>query len=371
MEKWQADLISEVTACEEFSSQNRDRDRELLEYLVAHSSRSAREMRSEHHLRHFWPSDYGGNIQTNIGRLADRLHRYFASEKGRSHRRCIEILRGSDVHPDDTYSVRFPSNPSALVRVFWGPYVETSSPTLIIYGVPLFIRSADNKLFTRMADWNIEADVERSVTGEFCWPFVAHGDLQAAIELNRWLAQQGVSVDFADQKADSRLADVIKGRLMGTNVIALGSTRSNGILGEYQALQLHDERGLSSIHLPFRLGIHDVVHCAEGGEDLGEPIQDKKSGPVTEVPVVITRRHGAIRGNSTVTLIASNHGRAVHQSAAILTDDDQINTLFANDRLQRWREDLPAQFQIVLRVEVFEGEQVSGEFSVVDAWAAE
>jgi hypothetical protein len=55
----------------------------------------------------------------------------------------------------------------------------------------------------------------------------------------------------------------------------------------------------------------------------------------------------------------------------ILTNDQEINRLFADQRLQHWREQLPSQFQIVLRVEILEGEQLAGEFSVIDTWSCE
>lgn len=370
MEQWQRQLIADVTGDALFKSRTRERDREMLEYLATHSSSDARAKRSEPHLRDFFPSHFNGSIQTYIAQLEHKLRRYFERPDAIKHKHCVVLLRGSEVPADSTYSVAFPSNPRALVRRFWNPYIDThadAGPVLLIYGVPLFTRSEDQRIFTRRADWNVESDVAKGRSKhEICWPFVAHGDIQAAMELNRWFVQQGVPAAFADYKANSRLKDVIQGRPMGTNVIAVGSTRVNGILAEYQELRLRGHA--SRQYLPFHLQIYNVVEMDDHGAPVGPPIEEKTRIDATVVPVVITRRHGAIQDQSCITLIASNHGRAVHQTATILTDHDQINKLFDDERLQQWRETLPLDFQIVLSVEVLDSEQVGGEFSVISVW---
>lgn len=361
METWQRELIGLVTSDSSYSARDRDRDKAVLEYLAENSTPARRAERKQQAIKGLFLANTEVNVGTYISQLDKRLREYFARDEARHHKTCIRVLHGSEVSDDDRYKVLFPDNPRSLLRSFWEPYL-TPATNFIIYGVPLFVRDENHRTFTRQIDRNVETS---DLQGQVCWPFVTHGDIQAAMELSRWLSMQGVRAEYAALKASSKFNDFVPGKPKASNVIAVGSTRVNGILAEYQSGRL---RGSPASYLPFRLTTDEVVRVDESLKMVGEPLVDRITPDAIEVPVVITRRLGFLDNQSHVTLIASNHGRAVHQAAAILTDDDQINRLFDDERIASWRTKLPINFQLVLQVEVIEEEQLGGEFSLVHAW---
>jgi len=363
-------LIAAVTSSDAFHSHNRILHRELLEHLATHSSRQDRHLRTEEYLKKFFHPGYSGKVSMFLLRLAQTLSDYFDTEEGQRHTHRIEIVRGrKDVHPDDRNSIRFPLNRKALARRFWNAYLDDHIPTFIVYGVPLFIKSADQKIFTRHADVNVPAAARRKkLRGKVSFPFVAHGDLLAAVELHRWMVEQGMLVNFAPFKANDNLDSLLKATSKDANIIAVGSTRVSGILAEYQRLPLRKKENEQK-YLPFRLRLYDAVRLNDRQKKIGAAIEEEESGSVLSVPVIITRRAGVIRGS--VTLVASNHGRAVARACQILTNDDDLSELFQDERLQKWIGELPVHFQILLRVDVFAGETMGGKFTVEDVWPSD
>lgn len=372
MDRWKKDLIGAATTSPAFPSRDRERHRRVLEHLASHSSRHDREVRSERYLEEEFLLD-GATARVFLQRLERGLEHYFASDEGQRHVHRIEILRGKGVAPEDRYTVRFPLNRTALARIFWQPHLDERYRTFLAYGIPLFIRNTEQTIFTRYVDVNSQADEKlksrMGETDEVCWPFVTHGDLQATIECLRWLADRDVRVQFAAFNASDQLHALEKATRDDANVIAVGSTRVNGILDEYQRLELLRTKGNARRFLPFRVRTYDVIEIDDREELVGRPFEEHRKGGTSIVPVVITRRLGAKRNS--VTLIASNHGRAVHRVAELLTHDDELHDLFQDPRLQAWLPELPAQFQILLCVTVLAHEAMAGTFTVEDVWAGE
>jgi hypothetical protein len=369
MDSWKSELISTVTESEAFPSHNRRLHAQILKHLALHSSREDRDLRTEKYLRQeFFQETYAGKISMYLKRLAEGLDRYFTSEEGERKKYRVEMLRGAEVPADDRYAIRFPLNRKALRRLFWLPYLDERLPTFIAYGVPLFVRNSNQTIFTRYADVNVQSDFKSNDSSdEICWPFVAHGDLLATMELHRWLAGQGISVNFGPFKAGDDLHTLLQMTSGDANVIALGSIRVNGILDAYQRLPLRAARGDAPKSFPFRLRLYDVVQLDNREKEVGTPHEEEKSATMSSVPVVISRRKGAIRNS--VTLVASNHGRAVSRACQILTNEDEIHELFQDQRLQPWLIDLPTNFQILLRVNILAHEDMGGSFSVEDVWS--
>jgi len=372
MESWQADLIDAVVSSEAFPSDNPELHKRLLKHLAQHSGAAERELRSTEYLRRqFFHRDYRGSIGMFLMRLESSLDKYFQSAEGKRHFRRIEVVRGYGASTEDRYSIRFPVNKSALARLFWQPYLNERFKTYLAYGLPLFIRSVDQRKFTRFAEVNVRADVQAEhlgdPQGEVCWPFVADGDLRAVFKLYRWLHEEGVRVDFGAFTAGDILGSLSRATDDDAGVIAVGSTRANGILTGYQKLPLR-LRSTSRAHLPFRLSLYEVLEYDEQDQVVGR--HGETHGEIeSSIPVAITRRRGVKR--NTATLIASIHGRAVQRAAEILTNEDEIQELFSDERLQSWLPKMPTHFQILLRVIVSTQEDIAGPFTVERVWSAE
>jgi hypothetical protein len=368
MEEWKLELIAEAIDSDAFPGKEKALYRSILEHLVEHSSPAQRHQRTERFLvEKFFPPGYGGNGAMAVKRLEHYLERFYASDEGRRQMHRMVLHRGKAADPAHRYSVAFVLSPDGVLRAFWRPYLARAQ-TIVAYGVPLFIRSADQQHFRRDATLNIPSDFKSAnASEEICYPFVAHGDLLAAVDLERWLTAQQVRVNLAWFKATDRVQSLGRGPTTDeANVIAVGSIRVNGILDDYQRLELHSSTSNGRRNVPFRLTNFDVVRVDEAGLEIGR-FEETHLEDRSTVPVVITRRAGAVRNRSTVTLIASNHGRAVARVAQILTGHE-LGDLLAEERLRDWATKLPETFQLVLRVTVPKEEDGALGWTLEDFW---
>jgi hypothetical protein len=365
MEKWKYDLIARVTSSKAFPARTQaPAYRRVLVHLAEHSAGDDSHSRRGTRLQTKFELKTGGS--NAVKRLALLLKKYFKTVEGRQLPRQIEIVYGRNVDPSERYTVRFPLNKRALGWVFWKPHMEQKYSTFIAYGLPLFLTDKNHRVFTRYFNVNDADKVKlRKLKGEIARPFVAAGDLLAAIACSRWLAEQQVTVDYKSFKAEDGMKALENATDLHSNVIAVGSKRVNGILNLYQCGKL---RNAERQYLPFRLDVDYVAEVNGDGRRTGVRYKDKRRNKITSVPVVITRRVGIRHVANAVTLIASNHGRAVARAAELLTTEDDLEKLFEDPHLQPWLKALPPNFQILLRVEVPADEETAGDFDVVDAW---
>lgn len=366
MEQWKYDLIAQVTSSKIFPARTQAAAyRKVLVHLSEHSAGDDGHSRRGTRIQTQFELKTGGS--NAIKRLALLLKKYFKTVEGRHLPRQIEIVYGRNVDPSERYTVRFPLNKRALGWLFWKPYIEQQKyPTFVAYGLPLFLTDANHHVFTRYFNVNDEDKVkQRKLKGKTVRPFVAAGDLLAAVACSRWLAEQQVTVDYKSFKAEDGMKALENATDLHSNVIAVGSKRVNGILNLYQCGKLRDaERH----YLPFRLDVDYVAEVNGDGRRTGVRYRDKRRNRITSVPVVITRRVGIRHVANAVTLIASNHGRAVARAAELLTTEDDLEKLFKDPRLQSWLPTPPPNFQILLSVEVPVDEETAGDFDVVDVW---
>ncbi len=373
MEQWQVDLIEAAASSAQFDTSTRELRRRVLLYLAQHPRPEDRKARSERELTDQFPS-IGTNIPHFIKRLNAVLDEYFDSEQGALHDYRIHVISGNDADARrKRYVVEYPANKNALLRHFWEPYLEGKPSTLIAYGVPLFVRNREQTVFTRHVEINEPAEAAKiQESGEEpCWPFVTHGDLEAVIHLLSWLRERNRTVDFKHFRADAPLAEILNATADDSHVIVVGSARVNGLLREYQTLALdrptsRGARGSANdAQLPFQLRLYDVVQLDEHGR-IVRTFEEERRGDSTQVPVVVTRRKGLVE--NAVTLVGANHGRAVHRVAKELTKVSSLARWFDDPLLRPWRKHLPPEFQIVLRVRVFDGEQMAGNVAVEAVW---
>jgi hypothetical protein len=147
-----------------------------------------------------------------------------------------------------------------------------------------------------------------------------------------------------------------------SDLVAVGSTRVNGILKEYMELQLDPVRTRAT--LPYQIDYHCVTVDEDGTKKI---YGDRDQGREQAVPVLITRREGILTG--AVTIIASNNGRAVQRIGDILTDEVLLQDLFKTPQLAAWGEIMPKRFQILLYVTVHDGGTFPGRPHVEKVWA--
>jgi len=356
------DLIEAFTASAVFRKmRNQVITRKLLSYLAEHSTSDEHHLRTEAALLKlpFLHNRPLARMSTMLGRLQDALDEYFESNEGRHHRHRLRILRGSELSPRSPRHNAIESVPNdagePFTRSFWWPYIAPGAPaTHIAYGLPMFSRDAAYDRFTR--DINKKNATEIEEAGEVvCWPFVTLGDILCVIELTKWLGDRNVRVTSHGYKPDRGADDMLARCAEQDNVIVVGSSRVSRILSEYQRPS----------SLPFRVRLTDVV---EGGDSTTEekPYPEERHGAESMVPVVVTRRTG--RRGGKVTMIAANHGRAVHRAGEILQTEELLKKIFTDSRLAGWTEAMPSQFQLLLNVEVQDDESFAGYYHLLRVW---
>src|SRR5262245_34039317 len=185
--------------------------------------------------------------------------------RGRSYQPVYGFQRESSARPPASKPVAaarvLPAETAAaepLTRRLWAAYLDHDIPTHIAYGVPLFTSSSDKLTYTWRVNESDPEAVEKKYPGERAsWAFVTLGDVLCTFQLMGWLANRGVSLTTNAYNAQSELKDVraIAGRR--ANVIAVGSTRLNGVLADYQQQEL--DPPIRGYHLlPYHLGLHHV-----------------------------------------------------------------------------------------------------------------
>jgi hypothetical protein len=337
----------------------------VLRFLAENSGRDRRRERTRG-IRLVLPEDYGVDLSTYLKRIQHLLDKFFDSPPGQQHEHRIRIVIGrpGEHHPD-LYDLRFPLNTNSLVKRFW--VMDATAETFIVYGLPLFVRESGPVTFRRIADRNLEAKEPPGTDVRF--PFVAHGDLLAAVALTELFTSQHVAVRLGAFKAQHTVKHLLKETPRSSDAVILGSVRVSGILEEYQSTHvLEASDGQPARYLPFRLRIHDVVRMDDDGHEVGEPYAEETGLHETVVPVVITRRRGKLE-ESDVTLIASNHGMAVYRAVQVLTDSGLLRQLFDHPRLRPWEKALPRVFQILLKIVVLNDETKATSVTVEDIWA--
>jgi len=127
------------------------------------------------------------------------------------------------------------------------------------------------------------------------------------------------------------------------NLVLIGCTRTNRFM---DMLQEHNE---------FIITDDEIRNLnPRAGEERsyrGERYYDSKLPRYKEY-VLITRRPGASQ-SSMVTMIASNHGRAVEGAASHLTIERKVSQLISRMNLGE-EDELPRRLQLLLRVEMID-----------------
>lgn len=268
--------------------------------------------------------------------------------------------------PDDVETPVSPprkAKAERLARMFWEPHLRARGVHMA-FGLPLFARSEDKMDYRRNVDANDASAITLKENEHVSYPFVSTGMAICMFRLIRWLSQRDANVGFNGYNAHAELDDLEAASGTTADVVAVGSVHVLGILREYQKLRLKKPGHCS--HLPFQLGPKEVIY-KEGTAAEAVLYGDLPDGDELDVPVVVTRREGARAGS--VTLIASNNGRAVQRVGEILTSEAAMAELLAHDDTAGWSEELPKRFQILLYVTVRGEREFASGFRVQKAWA--
>ncbi len=264
-------------------------------------------------------------IRVCMTSIRERLAAFFEGE-GRGERWVLSIPKGryqvvyAERDVVDTATVE----PSALRR-FWAPYLAPNALNVVTYTEPLFFRDASGRYIR-----DIQINHRDGMPLEACYHYLSSGEIQAAISLVRLFQELGAPLDLRN----ARLSSLTE--LSQTNLILLGSVRTNHLIDRLSGP-------------PGWVMTRDTLESEGKGEVFrGSRTMDGKLPRFTDF-VLVTRRPGLAPG-STITIIASHHGRACQGVGTFLTIETEVAALLETIG----KTPLPEHFQILMRVEMMD-----------------
>lgn len=284
-------------------------------------------------------------VRVSVASIRNRLAAYFATE-GRREPLRLWIPRGQ-------YGVVFspaeqPADavePERALTRFWAPYLSARAPNVIIYTEPLFFRDNRGHFYR---DWYINdpaacPQVQQTLAvcglGPFepAYHYLSAGEVHCMLSLSRMFHEMGIPVETRSSRVTSW------NELRHVNVVLLGSPRTNPFLSCLQG----DE--------PFIVLPDGIENRQPGPGELprytGARRMDGSLARRTEYALV-TRRPGMMP-DCAITMIASNHGKAIEGAGHFLTLEDKVAELLP--ALQAAGEgELPSRFQLLMRVEMMD-----------------
>lgn len=282
-------------------------------------------------------------VRVSIASVRERLQQYFENE-GRSEKVRLLLPKGQYRLQFERVEDNIPGESSTAARSrFWSPYLTPVNPNLLVFTDLLFFRDEEGNYLrniylndrtagTAEIRKRLALPAEKTLLPSF--HFVSAGEMNCLLSITRTFNELGASLDCRNSRffawSDARRA----------NLILLGSMRTNSFVRSLQG-------SLPLVMTPTAIEEQDA---GRGGSRSWTGLRQRDGDLERLVEyALVTRRAGPVAG-TTVTMISANHGRAIEGAGSFLSDESHLRGLqeiFGSDTL-------PAQFQILLRVEMLD-----------------
>jgi hypothetical protein len=253
----------------------------------------------------------------------------------------VEYLTNQPVSSPDV-----PIAPSASRR-FWEPYLLPDRTNLILHTEPLFFRDGwevyirdlyvndPNKGLQQLVARLPELEARSQLQPSF--HYLDAGEVHSVFLLTRFFHDIGSTLSVRNSRVASW------NEMRDSNLILIGCTRTNRFMDMLQESVDFVITEDAIKNLSQRPGEREFYR--------GERYNDSKLQRYKEY-VLVTRRPGASQF-STVTMIASNHGRAVEGAASHLSTEGKVAQLLARMNLDG-EGPMAKRFQVLLSVEMID-----------------
>lgn len=285
-------------------------------------------------------------VRVSVVSIRERLLAYFATE-GRRERFRLVVPRGQYrvVFSEAEPPVEAPDPmrlPPALAW-FWKPFFRGNCANVILYTEPLFFRDGQGHY---IRDLYINEPVEdpakfgphftKRFTGHLTpsYHYLSAGEVHCMLSITRMFHQFHRPIDTRNARVSSW------GDLNHTNLVLLGSPRTNSFLRHFQGGGC------------FVVGASSIENTSpQPGE---EPVYEATRYRDGQLPrmtdyAVVTVRPGLMPGVAVVS-IAANHGRAIEGAGNFLILENKVAEMIEHMELTGGGE-APAHFQWLMRVE--------------------
>jgi hypothetical protein len=287
-------------------------------------------------------------VRVSMKGVRQKLKRYFEDE---GKRESLQL-----VIPKGQYSAQFIQNSSPPspefqdmgqgLNLFWNSYLGQTRPTLVSYTEPLFFREGwgtyVRNLYVNDPGTGNRHLIERlpELGARELHPsfhYLDAGEVHSMFLLMQFFHQLGASVGVRNARTASWH------EMRNSNLVLVGCARTNPFMD-----MLQEETDFIIAEDEIR---NVALRDGESSSYRGERYHDSKLPRYREY-VLITRRPGP-SPDSTVTMIAANHGRAIEGATSVLTTGPEILKLLSTLHVDQ-RAALPKRFQILLRVEMID-----------------
>lgn len=344
--------MNRILACPQFA--HAYSLRRILEYLVRRAEDPAGSVPKEYDIaiealgrpERFDPKT-DPIIRVSIAGIRERLRNYFENE-GRAEKLRLSIPKGQYrvLYAMEGQAETDARAPAAARERFWAPYFNSRSPNILIYTEVLFFRD-ENWTYVRNIYVNDRAKGAADLAAKGIgldpatlrpsFHFVSAGEMHTLLTIQRAFHEMNLALDIRNSRFFSWQ------EMQGTNLILLGSSRTNPFLHSLQGKEPFQMTQDSFVNTEPREGEQETYqgrHFFEGELERGVEY------------ALVTRRPGMEAG-SAITLIAGTHGRAIEGAGQFLAREDRLATLFT--ALGPGSQDtVPAHFQTLLRVDLID-----------------
>lgn len=287
-------------------------------------------------------------VRVSMSGIRERLQKYF-DDVGQTEALRLVIPKGQ--YRAEFIETPFPpdvrlQNGARVLREFWDKYFGHDRTNLIVYTEPLFFREGWETYVRNLYINDVEKGYlqlidrlpelrNRALTPSY--HYLDAGEINSMFLFMQFFHDMGATVGVRN----ARIASWHE--LRNSNLILVGCTRTNPFMDMLQE------------ETDFVIGEDEIRNLRPREGELpsyrGNRYQDSKLPRYTEY-VLVTRRPGASK-DSTMTMLAANHGRAIEGAANYLTTAREISNLRSTMNASNDLE-LPKRFQILLKVEMID-----------------
>jgi hypothetical protein len=289
-------------------------------------------------------------VRVSMKGVRERLDKYFDNVGQRESLRLL-IPKGQ-YHAEFIETQTLPTaeaqKSAQVLQYFWGPYLAPSQASLLVHTEPLFFREGwqtyVRNLYVNDPGKGYPQLIERLPelrTRELnpSYHYLDAGEVNSMFLFMRFFHDLGVAVSVRNVRITSWH------EMRHSNLVMVGCTRTNPFMD-----MLQEETN-------FIITEDEICNLKPRKEEQpsykGERYYDSKLPRHREFALV-TRRPGTYQKNSTMTMIAANHGRAIEGATNYLTAAKEVSNLLAILNVDPQQSALPKRFQILLRVEMID-----------------
>jgi hypothetical protein len=294
-----------------------------------------------------------GKVRQAIHRLRVHLDEFYVKGAGRKLPRRLQLPMGVP------YVLEIVPNDDAFdpLEEFWDSYFSGDYQNVVVWAEPLVFFDQASRAYVRFLDQNCEEADPNKVNAMVppldhplarvgmvpCFHYQSSGDIAAVHLIQSWFVRKEAEITPCVTR-DPRGLDVVE-----VNAIVLGNQRTNRYVKELQ-------RGLDFIVDAESVRIENPDLSLDEKPEYADyrPSEALNTGGSEGFAYAVLTRRPNLNDRASATIIAANHGRAIHKVAEYLISRKRLTQLF-DDKMRVSHRIWPETFQVLFKVRIVRG----------------